>query len=123
MGVKSAHQIARKITGFSENQVRINVTQIRGGFGRRLETNYVEQAVIVSKTLKKPVQVFWSCEENIQNGFYRWSGIRRFQIGIDKEGTIKKPESQSVKPNIGALFVKSMIGSDTVSNLKQLDLI
>ena len=58
MGVKSAHQIARKITGFSENQVWINVTQIRGGFGRRLETNYVEQAVIVSKTLKKPVQVF-----------------------------------------------------------------
>ena len=83
----------------------------------------LNKLLLFQKLLKNQFRFFWSCEENIQNGFYRWSGIKRFQIGIDKEGTIKKPESQSVKPNIGALFVKSMIGSDTVSNLKQLDLI
>ena len=38
---------------------------IGGGFGRRLETDFVEQALIISKAIKKPVQILWSREEDI----------------------------------------------------------
>ena len=50
---------AMEVTGLSENQIKIHTTLIGGGFGRRLLPDFVTQAVIVSKALKKPVQVAW----------------------------------------------------------------
>lgn len=43
----------------------------RSGFARRLEVDFIEEAVEVSKAIKAPVKVVWTREDDIQHDFYR----------------------------------------------------
>jgi isoquinoline 1-oxidoreductase beta subunit len=63
--------LAAQITGLKPEQCTIHTTYLGGGFGRRLEADYVGEAVEVSKAIKKPVMVMWSREDDIKNEFYR----------------------------------------------------
>lgn len=55
-------------------KVTINVTLLGGGFGRRLANDYIADAVSVSKAIKKPVQVIWTREDDMQHDHYRPAG-------------------------------------------------
>ena len=101
-------ETAMDVTGFSEDQIKIHTTLLGGAFGRRLETDFVTQALIVSKSLKKPVQVVWTREEDTKHGFYRPLSISRFQVGLNNEGKPLQWESQVSQPNLLAQFVPSM---------------
>ncbi len=101
-------ETAMDVTGFSEDQIKIYTTLLGGAFGRRLETDLVTQALIDSKSLKKPVQVVWTREEDTKHGFYRPLSISRFQVGINNEGKPLQWESQVSQPNLLAQFVPSM---------------
>jgi Aerobic-type carbon monoxide dehydrogenase, large subunit CoxL/CutL homologs len=73
---------------------------IGGGFGRRLETDFVEQALIVAKAIKIPVQILWSREEDIQHGYYHSGSKSRFQIALEKRAVNPKQfMNQFVKPS------------------------
>ena len=91
---------AKDITDLDEDQIRIHTTLLGGGFGRRLETDYVKQAVTVSKLLGKPVQLTWMREEDIQHDFYRPASISRFQISLGRDGFPLKWENQLAAPSI-----------------------
>ena len=77
---------AKEVTGFSEDQIQIHTTMLGGSFGRKGTKEYVEQALIISKFIQKPVQVIWSREEDTQHGTYRPASRSRFQVGLDKDG-------------------------------------
>lgn len=66
-----AQQFAVNITGLPPEKCIIHTTFLGGGFGRRLEADYVPEAVEVSKSIKAPVKVMWSREDDIQHDFYR----------------------------------------------------
>ncbi|HHZ78164.1 MAG TPA: xanthine dehydrogenase family protein molybdopterin-binding subunit [Candidatus Lambdaproteobacteria bacterium] len=90
----------KDITDLDEDQIRIHTTLLGGGFGRRLETDYVKQAVTVSKLLEKPVQLTWMREEDIQHDFYRPASMSRFQISLGRDGFPLKWENQLAAPSI-----------------------
>jgi isoquinoline 1-oxidoreductase subunit beta len=70
--VQTASQaIAAKVTGLPLEKCKIHTTFLGGGFGRRLEWDYVQEAVEVSKAIKAPVKVQWTREDDIQHDFYR----------------------------------------------------
>jgi len=84
-------------TGLSEEQIKVHSTYVGGGFGGRIRLwgeDFVEQAVILSKELKKPVQVFWSREEDIQHDYYHPASRSRFQIRLGGDGMPQKFENQ-----------------------------
>jgi isoquinoline 1-oxidoreductase beta subunit len=58
------------ITGLPRENIQINVPRVGGGFGRRLQVDYVEQAVQISAWAGAPVKLMWTREEDIQQGFY-----------------------------------------------------
>ncbi|HEV8022485.1 MAG TPA: molybdopterin cofactor-binding domain-containing protein [Candidatus Lustribacter sp.] len=62
---------AVRVTGLQPAQCTIHTTFLGGGFGRRLEMDYVQEAVEVSKAIKAPVKVTWTREDDIQADFYR----------------------------------------------------
>jgi isoquinoline 1-oxidoreductase beta subunit len=93
---------AMKITGLPEEAVKVHTTLLGGGFGRRLEVDFVEDAVEVSKAIGAPVKVIWSREESIQHGFYRPATFNRLRAGLDGQGTPVAWAHRIVGPSIAS---------------------
>lgn len=93
-------KIAARITGISEDQIKVHTTFLGGGFGRRAELDFVEQAVTVSKAVQKPVKLIWSREEDMQHDFYRQAALMRFQLGLDEQGTLQNWSHQLITSSL-----------------------
>ncbi len=81
-----AQEVAAELTGLPKEQVRVHTTFLGGGFGRRLEPDFVSEAVRVSKAAGAPVKVIWSREDDVQHGFYRPATYNRFAAALDGSG-------------------------------------
>jgi isoquinoline 1-oxidoreductase subunit beta len=66
-----AQAIAAKVTGLPLEKVMVHNHVLGGGFGRRLEVDFIEQAVRIAKQVDGPVKLIWSREEDIQHDIYR----------------------------------------------------
>src|SRR5216110_2780797 len=83
-----AQEVAAELTGLPKEEVRIHTTFLGGGFGRRLEPDFVSEAVRVSKAVGAPVKVIWTREDDMRNGFYRPASYNRFAAGLDAAGRL-----------------------------------
>jgi isoquinoline 1-oxidoreductase beta subunit len=77
-----AQAVAAKITGLPLDKVTVHNHLIGGGFGRRLETDFVEKAVLVAKQVDGPVKVVWTREEDIQHDIYRPVYLDRLSASV-----------------------------------------
>lgn len=84
---RTRQRIAQKL-GVSEDVISVGLSRIGGGFGRRLQTDYSEEAAMVSKLTKSPVQVIWTREDDMQGGFYRPTGMYRYRAVIDNNNEL-----------------------------------
>ena len=91
-----------EITDIPEENITIHTPYVGGGFGRRIKVDEVADAVFISKNIKKPVQVLWSREEDIQNDYFHSGSKARYQININNEGFPKQWNNQVVKPDFMA---------------------
>ena len=82
----SSQEVAAEVAGVEPGRVRIHTTYLGGGFGRRAETDFVRQAVTLSKAVGRPVKVVWSREETTAHGFYRPAVRSRFQVALNGAG-------------------------------------
>ena len=65
----------------------VHVTLIGSGFGRRLDVDFVGQAVrIALETGGRPVQLVWAREEDLTHDFYRPAAVALLRAGVDGEG-------------------------------------
>jgi isoquinoline 1-oxidoreductase beta subunit len=83
-----SQQTAMAITGLPADKVTIHTTFLGGGFGRRLDADYVADAVEISKKFGKPVKVTWPREEDIQHDFYRPMSVNALRGTVDENGTL-----------------------------------
>ena len=77
---------AAKVTGLPKAKVQVHNHLLGGGFGRRLEVDFITRAVQVAKQVTGPVQVLWSREEDIQHDMYRPCYYDRIAAGLDAHG-------------------------------------
>ncbi|HYN00661.1 MAG TPA: molybdopterin cofactor-binding domain-containing protein, partial [Aestuariivirgaceae bacterium] len=66
--------------------VRIHNHLLGGGFGRRLEVDFIIQAALIAKQFPDPVKVVWSREEDIQQDMYRPYYYDRISAALDESG-------------------------------------
>ncbi len=84
-----ARQAAARAAGVTPDDVNLTVTYLGGGFGRRLEVDFVAQAVRVAlETGGRPVQLLWSREEDMTHDFYRPAGVALMRGGLDAQGRV-----------------------------------
>jgi isoquinoline 1-oxidoreductase subunit beta len=72
--------------GLDPDDVKVNITYIGGGFGRRLEHDYAVEAAMVSKAIHGPVQVLWTREDDMRNSTYRPASYHRLSAVLDGGG-------------------------------------
>src|SRR6266576_2766055 len=83
-----AQRVAAEVSGLPKEKVRIHTTPSGGGFGRRLEPDFVSEAVRVSQAAGVPVKVVWTREDDMRNGFNRPTSYNRFSAGLDASGRL-----------------------------------
>ncbi len=72
--------------GVKPANITLKTTYLGGGFGRRVEYDFVVQAAEISKAVGKPVKLIWSREEDMTHDFYRPLGVNQVKAGLDANG-------------------------------------
>ena len=109
-----AQLVAARAAGVSGDKVHIDIPLIGGGFGRRLESDFIGQAVtIATKTEGKPVQVIWSREEDVRHDFYRPQAIARLKARVEN-GKVTAIASRSAGQSILAGELDRLFGAPSV---------
>ncbi len=95
-----SQQAAAKLTGLPPDAVRINTPPLGGGFGRRLEVDFVAEAVLASRHAARPVKVVWTREDDMRHGYFRPAAITRMDAALDDAGRLLAWRQRISAPSI-----------------------
>jgi len=90
--------------GLPRDRVTVHPTYLGGGFGRRISSDFVAEAVAIARASGLPVQLVWSREEDMRYDRYRPVSLVRFRAGLDRDGRIDVWTAKRVGPNVAAHF-------------------
>ncbi len=99
-----AQAIAADAAGLKPAQVDVHTTLLGGGFGRRLEVDFVPAAVIASKALGVPVKVVWTREDDMTHDYFRPPALEAVRAGLDAQGRLSAWALHVTSPSITARF-------------------
>lgn len=83
-----ASRAAAAVTGLPRENIRVDMTRVGGGFGRRLTNDYVAEAAMIAKKTGWPIKLQWTREDDVRNDFYRPGGLHELRAGLDNNGRI-----------------------------------
>lgn len=84
-----ARRAVAAVTGLDPDRVDVQVQLLGGGFGRRLEVDFVAQAAAIARYADgAPVQTFWSRAEDTRHDFLRPAAAAHFEAGFDARGAL-----------------------------------
>lgn len=105
-----AEGVAAGMLKMKPSQITVRTTFLGGGFGRRIDVDFVTQAIEISKAAGMPVKLVWSREDDMTHDFYRPASVHKMSGGLDAAG---KPvalkfsvASPSVTKRLFGAFVK-----------------
>jgi isoquinoline 1-oxidoreductase beta subunit len=100
---EAAHAATAEAAGLPADQCDVHKVSAGGGFGRRLFSDYVTQAVLVAKQVPgTPVKLLWSREEDMAQGKYHPVTKARLTGGIADDGSLAGLEIRLAGPSIAA---------------------
>jgi isoquinoline 1-oxidoreductase subunit beta len=102
--------IAEQTADVPAENVKINSTLLGGGFGRRLEVDFLVMAVEIAKAYRnKPVKLVWSREQDTQHDMYRPAALSDFKATLDDNGMVTAWHNQLASPSITRQFVNRLL--------------
>jgi len=107
---QGAQAVAAVAAGLKPEDVTVETTFLGGGFGRKLELDFIRQAAEIAKVSGMPVKMLWTKEDDITHDFYRPMSIHQMDAALSADGKISalktKMVSQSVTARAFPAFVK-----------------
>lgn len=99
-----AQAAAAQAAGLKPEQVNIHTTLLGGGFGRRLEVDFVPAAVEASKALGAPVKLIWTREDDMTHDYFRPPAREEVSAGLDEKGQLVAWGLHITGPSVTARF-------------------
>lgn len=75
-----------QLLGLKPENVKVDITLLGGGFGRRLEHDYAVEAALVSKAIQAPVKVIWTREDDMRCSTYRPVSLHKLAAKLGEDG-------------------------------------
>jgi len=83
-----------KAVGAKVEDVSLTTTFLGGGFGRRIDIDFIIQAAQISKAVGKPVKLVWSREDDMTHDFYRPQSVSTMAASLGADG---KPSAMTYR--------------------------
>jgi isoquinoline 1-oxidoreductase beta subunit len=99
---QGAQAAAAAAAGLDSGRVRVFTTLLGGGFGRRLDVDFIPAAVIASKAVGAPVKLIWTREDDMTHCTYRPPAREEVRGGLDAAGRLIAWSLHITSPSITA---------------------
>ena len=76
------------VLNLPKDRIKVNITRIGGGFGRRLSSDFMVEAAAIAHRVSAPIKLTWSREDDLRHDHYRPGGIHYLKGGVDVQGNI-----------------------------------
>jgi len=83
-----AQRVVNAVTGIPREAIDVQMTRVGGGFGRRLTSDFVAEATLVSKLSGHPIKLVWTREDDLQHDFFRPFGHHHLIAAVDADGRV-----------------------------------
>jgi isoquinoline 1-oxidoreductase beta subunit len=89
VGTQAPESLQREVAGLlgiERARVRVNVTLLGGGFGRRIARDYALEAVAISRAAGAPVQLLWTREDDVRHDMFQPCALHQLEGALDAAG-------------------------------------
>ncbi len=107
-----AQMTAAAAAGLQPEQVRVFTTLLGGGFGRRLDIDFIPAAVQASKAMAAPVKVVWTREDDMTHDTYRPPALEDMSGAFDASGKLVAVKLHVTSPSITERMFPPVKGVD-----------
>ncbi len=80
---QEAWAVVQRLTGLKPAQIDIRVPRVGGGYGRRLDHDFVAEAVMLAQAVNQPIRLLWTRDQDFTHDFYRSGCVHQFSAIID----------------------------------------
>src|SRR3954452_17719259 len=101
---QAAQTEVARVLGTTPDKVRVHVTFLGGGFGRKSKADYCSEAALLSKRLGAPVRVQFTREDDVRHDYVNTVSTNRLTAGLDANGRVTAWRHRTAFPSIQSVF-------------------
>ena len=107
---QTAQQTVAGMLGLEKSDVKVHVTLLGGGFGRKSKPDFIAEAAWLAKEVGRPVKVTWTREDDIRHGYLHSVSAQCMKAAMDADGNTMAWQQCTVFPSIGSTFDAAAAG-------------
>jgi isoquinoline 1-oxidoreductase beta subunit len=109
---QAAGGVAAGVTGLKPEQITVRTTFLGGGFGRRIDFDFIIQALEISKTIGAPVKLVWTREDDMTHDFYRPAALHHMKAAFDTSGKPTALHLRLSSPSVTARMFPPVVSKE-----------